>query len=257
MARKSSSKIEAAIDGAVLVEEPVPVDVTPEAQEAAEQSPPDMTDPEWQAYVLGHLGPKDFDPKGNPFTASLRRLAMKLLGPIVAISPRVIQAPDMNNGLMATVEVHVTFAWGGDRGDIRTFGDVTDVYSGNSDPAFARFPSASAKTKAEGRALKTALGLEKEIYTSEEMTEVPVSEAGLDGMIVLSQQRFIDTRCKTLDIDVNKFISMGDFRFKHISHVPQTTARKMFDRLHNYESSPNKIPEEVKGYDPNWRQRNV
>lgn len=253
MPRGKTTKIEELIDQATPEEEPVPVDNSPEADSKIEATP-DITDPQWTDHVLTFLGPKDFDPKGRPYTPALRRVAQKLLGPIVESVVRTVQAPNHNNGMMATVETTVSFAWGGDRGDIRTFSDVTDVYSGNSDPGFARFPSASAKTKAEGRAIKTALCLQG-VYTSEEMTEVPISEAGLDGFIVLSQQRFIDKLCRDIDVDVNKFISHGDFRYKHISHVPSTTAKKMMDRLNMYQQNLGKIPEELRGYDPNWRKQ--
>jgi hypothetical protein len=244
--------VEEAIDLAKIEEEGVPVDPSP-VVEAKIPDEPGPTDPGWQDFVLSHFTETDLDSEGNPYAHSLRIVAEKLLGPITRTLVRTVQTPNDSNGYRATVEVSVAFAWGGDREDIRIFEDVADVYSGNTPPKFARFAPSSAKTKAEGRALCSALKLRK-VYAAEEMTDTPVSEAGLDGMIVLTQQRFIDAKCNELDIDVNKFISMGDFRYKHISNVPFTTAKKMIERLNVYQQDKGKIPDALKGYNPDWRK---
>ena len=249
VAKSKEKAVEAAIDNAVVEEEAVPVSPSP----TVIANEPGPTDPGWQEFVLGHFGEGDLDSEGNPFTHSLRIVAEKLLGPITKTLVRTVQAPHEANRYGATVEVSVTFAWGGDQEDIRTFEDVADVYSGNTPAKYARFAPSSAKTKAEGRALCSALKLRK-VYAAEEMTDTPVADAGLDGMIILPQQRFIDAKCNELDIDVNKFISMGDFRYKHISHVTFVAAKKMIERLNIYQQDTGKIPDALKGYNPDWRK---
>jgi hypothetical protein len=242
-----------AIEGAVAIDGPAVVEPTPEVAGAI-RAEPEPGDPGWQDYVMGHFDPaRDFDPDGNPFAESCRVVAEKILGPVVSERVEVAQAPNAANGYRATVVVTVGIAWGGDRNDVRFFGDVADIYPGNAEPQFARHASASAKTRALGRAYKSALKLRK-VYASEEMARVPVSEAGLDGRIVPSQVDFIDMQCRAHDIDVLKFINSGSGRYDAISQVKYEKACLMEEKLSEYERDRSSIPEKVRGYDPNWKK---
>jgi predicted nucleic-acid-binding Zn-ribbon protein len=210
---------------------------------------PSPTDPEWQDYVLSQFLDGDKDKDGNPSAEACRIVVEKLLGPIVAERVRTVQVPTASNDYRATVEASVSIAWGGDTSDVRVFDDVADVYPGNADPKFAQFPTASAKTKALGRAFKSALKL-KRVYTTEEMAtgEVPVPGGGFVNLITVSQQRFIDKVCRELDINQERFINMGSGKYSHVMQVPRDKAENMIKHLDNYQKNTSTIPQEIRGY---------
>lgn len=244
--KKPKDKIEEAIDVATVVEdEAVPVDFTP-AEGVAML--PEPTDPGWQDYVLSHFSDADKDPDGNPTAEACRSVVLKLLGPIVAERIRTVQVATPENDYRATVEVSVAIAWGGDRNDIRVFEDVADVYPGNMDPKYAQFPSQSAKTKALGRAFKSALML-KRVYTSEELAskEVPTPGAGFEKLITLSQRRFIEMICGELNIDVTKFINCGERQYNDITQIPSSKADRMIKALNQFQQERGSIPDKIRG----------
>jgi hypothetical protein len=225
----------------------------PEA-EVTESPRPRMTDPGWNDWVLDQLREDEKDPQGNPNVDGLRRLAEELLGPIIESVPgQHFEGATNSNSMRATVSHYVKIRWGNVLGDFRTFGAVADVYSGNTDEEYARFAAATADTRAEARALRKALRLKK-CVASEEITTLPVTEAGFDQYIVKSQERGIDKLCKQMDINILKFINSGAHTYKHFTHVRYTTAKQMLEQLNRYLRDMSRIPEELIGYDPNWRE---
>jgi hypothetical protein len=257
-AAPKKDKVERAIDEATVAEEPVPADPTPTPEVAALiPRAPQPTDPEWQDHVMSQFAPGELDPEGNPGAEACRVVAERLLGTIVSETVRTVQVPTQENDYRATVEVSVSIAWGGDPGDIRTFEDVADVYPLNMDPKFARFPTASAKTKALGRAYKSALKLRK-VYTSEEMAtkEVPVPEGGFEALINHSQCRFLEKTCRDLRIDLMKFVNMGERKYKDILQIPYARADKMTKVLAEYQRS-GVVPEHIRGAKPDEPESQV
>ena len=70
---------------------------------------------------------------------------------------------------------------------------------------------------------------------------------------ISSQQvQFIDNRCNQLDIDVVKFINIGENTYNDINEVTKDSAKKMIKVLNTYQNG-SEIPEKVKGYNINWR----
>ena len=71
---------------------------------------------------------------------------------------------------------------------------------------------------------------------------------------ISSQQvQFIDNRCNQLDIDVVRFINIGENTYSSINEVTKDNAKKMIKVLNTYQNG-NEIPEKVKGYNINWRE---
>src|SRR5206468_2886867 len=130
---------------------------------AADVAEPRIDEPSWTDFVLAKLTPEEFR-DGNPKVDGLRRVASELLGDIIENSSEVLQAPTAANGFFATVRARVVILWKkdcyGDPGP-RVFTGLADVYPGNTEPAFGRFPSSVAETRAEGRALRKALQLRR------------------------------------------------------------------------------------------------
>jgi hypothetical protein len=218
---------------------------------------PEMYDPRWPDYVLGQLEEDERTPDGLPLTDGLRRLALKLLGPIVKSVPITIQAPNPNNDNHATVAWELQIAWDGDLNDVRTFGDVADVYTGNTKEEFAVHASATAATKAEGRALRKALNL-KHTLVAEEVSEVPAEDP---TKITTAQISFVDMLCQRNDVNVRKLLALSrKNKLDKIEDMPYAAAVAMCKYLAECQKGQNargdkmEFPESIKGYESNWRQ---
>ena len=124
---------------------------------------PKTTDPEWNDYVLS-LFDKSEMYDGRPLCHGLRRVAELLFGNIMVSRPVKVFPPQDDNGVgRATVIWEVVFENGS------AFSDVADCWEGNTDDTFCAFNTATAATRAEGRALRKALRLKT--VAAEEMTK--------------------------------------------------------------------------------------
>jgi hypothetical protein len=235
--------------------------------DAGKESPkatPDITDPEWQDYVLAQFAPNEMDEEGRPYVHGLRRVARKLLGPVLKSGCRVVRPPVFVDGLdkamvlaPTTVEYEIIILWAkpeknGPEGAYEvSFSDCASVYLGNCDPFFARYAPEVASTRAEARCYRKALGLRK--IAAEENTTVGVDDAAADGLISPTQINFIDVLSKRCGIDAMKFINSGKSRYRTVNDVPYGVAALMVQKLSSYQNEMKSIPADIKGYKPNWR----
>lgn len=217
-----------------------------------------MEDPRWNAYVMQQFTNDELDQQGNPKVAGLRRVARKLLGPILESCSEVVQAPNFVNAegtrLRPTVVQHtIKILWQKDyeKAFEATFTEAADVQLGNCEEEYLRFPVATCSTRAEARALRKALQLAK--VSAEETTLVPVEEAAVNGMATPTQITFLDVLCKRNDINVMKYVNMGKTQYKKIANVPFEVAEKMAKHLSTLQNDPGKVTEEIKGYNQDWR----
>lgn len=248
MPRKAATK---AIDQAVLEPESI---AAPEVMEETTPPPaPTQSDPEWQSYVLSKLNPgTDFDDKGNPLADSLRPLVLELCGPIVSSRPVQVFEPNRDNRFTATVvyEIEVDFS-GGERTDIRRFGDAADINNTNSGK-YAQFSVATATTRAKGRCYKEALGLRK-VYVAEEFSDTPAEESVMTGFITLPQRKLIDKLCREMDINGLEFINVGSrVRYNSLKEVGYDKAHELIEKLNQFQQAADRIPAGLIGYDPAW-----
>ena len=229
-----------------------------------EEERPSIFSDEWNEYVMAYFKSTDLI-DGNPICAGLRRVADLLLGDIIESGPeQVFPATDNNGPGRATVVFSVTFNWM-NSGTIKTFKEVADVWHGNTDDLFCAHPVATASTRAEGRALRKALKLrclaaeelaKKDIVdiVQQAVKQAPTSGEYEASKSISSQQvQFIDNRCNQLDIDVAKFINIGENTYGGIDEVTKDNAKKMIKVLNTYQNG-NEIPDKVKGYNINWRE---
>src|SRR5690349_16712974 len=97
----------AMLDDAELEQDELPVVEHGQEDDYVE---PEMDDPKWTAHVMKHILPDElFD--GYPVVDGLRRVATKLLGPIISSKPKTVQAPSSSNGFCATVEWELVIMW--------------------------------------------------------------------------------------------------------------------------------------------------
>lgn len=219
---------------------------------------------DWHDFVMGKFHKKElFD--GNPVCAGLRRVAEELLGTIVVSRPsQVWPATDSDGPGRATVVFEVVIDWM-NSGQLRTYSDVADVWHGNTDDLFCAHPVATASTRAEGRALRKALKVK--CLAAEELAKKDVAsivrqtvqanqstdgEWKEDDSISTPQINFIDAKCKQLNINVMKFVNMGESKYGSIEEVSKKTASKMLGVLNEYQTDSKSIPEYVSVYE-SWR----
>lgn len=229
-----------------------------------EESKPDYLSPEWHDYVMTFFAPHELVDDGDkkcPTTAGLRRVAELLLGPIVDSRPEYISPVKEESLGRATVSYVVKFGSFLD-GPARVFGDVADVWNGNTDDLFAVHAPATAATRAEGRALRKALKL-RGIAAEEICRKLrgSVSDNGGNASICTSevmatqeQINFLNTKCKKLDMNVMAYVNSGSGKYKSISEVTRDTCIKMIQDL-NKISSKGEVPDSLKGFIEDWMKK--
>ena len=236
-----------------------------ENKKEEETTMPPYGSQDWNEYVMEKFDNKElFD--GNPTCAGLRRVAEDVLGTIVSSRPiQVFPASDPNGPGRATVVFEIVIDWM-DSGQYRTFGDVADVWHGNTDDLFCAHPVATASTRAEGRALTKALKIK--CLAAEELAKKDVAsivrqtvqQKPTDGEwkeednISSAQINFIGAKCEQLDINVMDFINCGSESYKTIGEVSKKTASKMLGLLNEYQTKTKEMPEDIKGYESDWRK---
>jgi hypothetical protein len=196
--------------------------------------------------------------------AGLRRVAQKLLGNIIVSEPSHVFPATGDGAGRATVAWRVVIDWMG-TGKHRTFGDVAGVWYGNTDPMFADYPEATAATRAEGRALRKALGVK--CVSSEEIPrnraqvkelkdqrmaakQGKETEGEWEGGASISdyQTNFIMSKCRQLDMSVYDFVNLDKLDKKPISKLTKAEAAEALKSLNHLQQNPLEIPRDKVQY---------
>ena len=222
---------------------------------------PDPTSPDWNDYVLSLFDERElYD--GRPLCSGLRRIAELLIGKIVSSRPTQIFPPTSGDEIgRATVVWEVVFE------DGSLFSDVADCWEGNTDDAFCVFNTATAATRAEGRALRKALRLKT--VAAEEMTKkntasITRSISQTKGMAATEgeyddsqrmtdpQANFIDVKCKQLNLNVAEFFKeVFDVNVKR--NLNKGQASSAIQKLNDFQQDKSLIPDSITAYLPDWR----
>jgi len=222
---------------------------------------PKTTDPEWNDYVLSLFDEKElYD--GRPLCHGLRRVAELLFGNIMVSRPVKVFPPQDDNSVgRATVIWEVVFENGS------AFSDVADCWEGNTDDTFCAFNTATAATRAEGRALRKALRLR--VVAAEEITKKNTAEIVKSisqtnaiqstqgeyqstGRMTENQERFIDGKSKQLDINPSKLFKEV-FNLSVTRKIDKKQASDAIEKLNEYQQNKGSIPSSITGYVENWR----
>ena len=232
---------------------------------------PDPLSPEWHEYVMSQFLDSELveiNGEKYPNAYGLRRVAEKLLGTIVASKPvQTFMSPDSttNNPGRVTVVYEIAIRLY-ETGEIKVVGDIAEVFSLNCDDMFLAYPAATACTRAEGRCLRKALKLRcvaaEEITRNRDVTkavQAVMQTKPTDGSfnetdsISVAQIGLLDVKCKQMNIDLLKFINMGEKTYNKIEEVSKKTGSVMIQLLGEYQNNTKKTPESITGYDKNWR----
>jgi hypothetical protein len=255
------NKVLSAEDGAT----PEVFEAESEAEATEDQTIPVYGSDEWNDYVMGLFKPEELI-NGNPLTPGLRRVAVQMLGPIVSSKPvNVFPSMDPNGPGRATVVYELIIDFGG-TGDMRIFGDVGEVWHGNTDDLFCAHATATACTKAEGRCLRKALMVKclaaEELPSNKDAAaavrnavkvETPTTgEMVPEDTISKAQIGFLEGKSRQLDVNLVKFINRSATQYKHINELTKQVASYMIQDLNKLQGEGD-IPIELRGFDPKWR----
>lgn len=217
---------------------------------------------EWSEHVLSQFT-EDEMVEGCPTSAGLRRVAQIILGPIRESGPTFIQPPQDDNTIgRATVCWWVEFVNG------LRFGDVADCSIYNTDDAFQPYGVATAATRAEARALRKALGLNKASFdeiTSKDTAQIArdlqkdvhkgkeaTGEVQDKDAMSTPQENLIDIKCKQLGVNGVKLFSEV-FSLSAKGMIQKKQASAAIDKLNEYQKELGDIPDSIKGYVNDWR----
>lgn len=222
---------------------------------------PDPTSPDWNDYVLGLFDESElYD--GRPLCHGLRRVAELLMGRIVSSKPTQVFAPTGGDEIgRATVVWEIIFE------DGSLFSDVADCWEGNTDDAFCVFNTATAATRAEGRALRKALRIKT--VAAEEMTnkntasivrsisqtkamETTEGEYNDSERMTDKQENFLDVKCGQVNVNVEKMFKEV-FGLNVKRKITKGQASDAIKKVNLYQQEEESIPDSIVGYSSDWR----
>lgn len=242
------------------VELATPSNVNTRTKDVVQNDVPSMLSAEWHDYAMTLFHESEMI-DGHPLVAGLRRVSEVVLGPIVFSGPtQVFPVQREDHHGRATVIFTVEFANG------MRYAEVADSWEGNTDDMFCAFAVAIASTRAEARALRKALkikGVAAEELTKKDTAKIvrdisttkAASEGEYDDQSRMSdaQYNFIDVKCKQLNIDGKKLFA--EFKADSGRKVSKKVASDIIDRLNEYQRDKSSIPEDLLGYQQEWRDQ--
>jgi hypothetical protein len=156
------------------------------------------TDSGWQDYLMSLFDKKELV-DGYPTVNGLRRVSEKILGNFIAGRTNVVQSPSENCGT-AVVEYEVSFQKD-KNSPVISFSSAADANYENTDKIFRCYLTAIAETRAEARALRKALKLNK--ASIEELSKVAELDKDIPTPANSLQVRAVKNIIKTRKLDIN------------------------------------------------------
>lgn len=217
---------------------------------------PDMLSPEWTEYVKTLFDESELV-EGNPLVHGLRRVSEQVLGEIIFSGPTQVFPVQSESGVgRATVVFTVRFASG------LECSEVADSWEGNTDDTFCAFAVSIASTRAEARALRKALKMRgvaaeeltkkdtaKIVRQASQVTRQSDGEYNDTAGMTENQARFLDGKCKQLDVNVHKlFISLKIDPKRVITKFAASDAIEAVNELQR-----GNVPSDLAGYSSEWR----
>jgi hypothetical protein len=233
--------------------------MVPYSEEEAMESLPAYGSELWHEFVMKHFRDDELM-DGAPTCDGCRRVIEVVLGPIIASEITHITPPSVNNNGTATVGVQLRILiQNADHPLCRQVvqcAEVADVNKDNCDHPYHKYASATAASRAEGRALRKLLRL-RNIVTAEEVSEkaeVTDSECEwhVDEPISDAQINVIDTMCKRLNISVLDFVNSGKRIYTEIESITKSVAQRMLQELNKIQRGVKPKPTTVGNY-KQWR----
>lgn len=213
---------------------------------------PDRTSPDWSDYVLSEFADSEVvivKGKGGielryPKVHGLRRLANKLVGPILESYPLPAPLPNVADGLVAAYIYYVVLQT--PNGNVK-YADVGEViydgpdgnFNNIGDKQWAKFPGAIAVTRAEARALRKALGLNVVAWDELDKRDLKNNNQDTTGsppvFINGTQKAMLSNFAKRLKLDLTKYINSGKYKYAELDKVSFSDAVGMVKQLEMFQ----------------------
>lgn len=201
---------------------------------------PLRTDKGWSDYVLSHLF-EDEMRDGHPTVDGLRRLVELLVGEPNS-ETEVKQSPGPDNQFSATVVVHIEAGF-------RKVSGAADVNPKNTEALYAKHATATAESRAEGRAYRKLLGL-RGVLAAEELANENEIEDSTDK-IKDHQIMMINVQAKNQNVNVEKWLETKNITVAKLDNVSNSKAIELCEELNAMRNTG--VADDIKGYNPNWR----
>lgn len=195
---------------------------------------PTISDKGWTEWILSQLEENE-KIEGYPTYHGLRRMFEKYIGYIHNVRMDVKQVADVNNLNRATVLVTIEYE---DEFTIKhSISDVADVSEGNTKYPYNLYPTATAATMAESRAMRKALRLRTiaaEESQRDEISNAVNSIATSNVKITDVQKNTINNLCNRLGISVAKLLISMSYD-KNLETLSHENAQSVLRKLNLYE----------------------
>lgn len=222
---------------------------------------PTIGQPGWTEWVLSQLKPNEII-DGAPKVDGLRRIAQEIVGLIIHNEVIIVQAPSHENRYNATALCKIIINSNEHRVAL-TYQDVSDANTRNTPHPFNLHLSATAASRAEGRALRKILQLTNIIAAEEkapdnaEAAEIAEQSQWEPEFITGLQMTLLDKLCSENDVNVFKYLNSGRKKYNSVAEVSRDTAANAIEFLYKYAKEPEKIPKPVKGYIKDWDKETI
>jgi len=255
----SAEAVEAVFDA--VEEDTSDTAMQPYTEQEAEAAMPAYASAGWQEYVMQQFKDEELD-KDAPKCDGCRRVCNLILGNIVNSTIPTSHPPTVANNGTATVSVKVEVLIHNEshplNGQLISCEEIADVNKDNCDHPYYKHASATAATRAEGRALRKMLCLHG-VITAEEASERAETTDNdcdwqVDEPISDSQISVLNMLCQRMDINVMDFVNCGRRSYDEIEMVPKSTGQRMIQELNKLQRQTKERPKNVGTYVADWRQ---
>lgn len=221
---------------------------------------PAFDSPAWNEYVMRQFE-EDELMNGAPTCDGCRRVVEQLIGPIVSQRISSWTGPSSANNGTATVCIQLEILVQNENHPLCNSTiiceEIADVNAENTDHPYNKYRSATAASRAEGRALRKVLRLKNVVVAEEVSEKAEENDEGMnweiDEPITDSQVNVIDMLCSRLDVDVMGFVNSGRSHYDTIMDVKKSTAQKMIQELNKVQRKVKDKPP-VGGYKQGWKE---
>ena len=206
-------------------------------------------DPEWSEYVLDQMHDSELK-DGNPTVDGLRRVTERIYGEIVQSTSQIV---DYNTDRGICTVKHTLSIQKYSTDTIITVDGCVDVKYQNIPHPFNQHLVSTADTRAEGKALRRALKLR--VVTAEEVQQTSEDDVLAAEENITDQQILaINQMCKRLDVNLAEAVKSVCPNADSIRDSSNLQGRMLLSTLSEYQRSPASIPENLVGYNPQWRE---
>lgn len=206
-------------------------------------------DPEWSEYVLDQMHDSELK-DGNPTVDGLRRVTERIYGEIVQSTSQIV---DYNTDRGICTVKHTLSIQKYSTDTIITVDGCVDVKYQNIPHPFNQHLVSTADTRAEGKALRRALKLR--VVTAEEVQQTSEDDVLAAEENITDQQILaINQMCKRLDVNLVEAVKSVCPNADSIRDSSNLQGRMLLSTLSEYQRSPASIPENLVGYNPQWRE---